>query len=673
MEDRKKTKEQLVNELAEMRRRIAELEQSEAGRKGAEEALHESESRFRALTENSIASIFVIQGEKYIYINSAFTRMTGYVFEDLASMNFWDLIHPDMRDLVRSRGMARQKKVDVPPRYELRFITKSGREGIGDFGATYVEFRGKPAILGSVFDITEHKRVQEALQKSEERYRSIVENAIEGIFQSTPNGRYVSANPSLARMYGYSSPQELIDSIADIETEQYVNSLDRITLKTLYEKYGYVERFETQLYRKDKSRIWISMNARVVRNADGSVLFYEGTAEDITDRKKAEEEKRNLQSQLLQAQKMEAIGTLAGGIAHDFNNILTALIGYGNLLQMGIEKDNPLRVYVDQIIASSEKAANLIHSLLVFSRKQVMELKPYKVRTIITGIEKLLKRLLTEDIELKVVLSDKKSTIMADITQMDQVLMNLATNARDAMPGGGRLTIEAAEIELDNAFINTHGYGQPGAYVLISVSDTGTGMDEATKERIFDPFFTTKEVGKGTGLGLSTVYGIIKQHNGYIEVQSEPGQGTTFRIYFPVVNAKEQTKESALFTARGGAETVLVAEDNLAVRSLTREILTMSGYTVIEAVDGEDAVQKFMEHSDAIAIVILDVVMPKKNGKEVYEEIGKLRPGIKVIFTSGYTGDVVLDKGIRDDMFDFIKKPLLPDELLLKVRTVLDR
>jgi CheY-like chemotaxis protein len=256
---------------------------------------------------------------------------------------------------------------------------------------------------------------------------------------------------------------------------------------------------------------------------------------------------------------------------------------------------------------------------------------------------------------------------------MDQVLMNLATNARDAMPGGGRLTIEAAEIELDNAFINTHGYGQPGAYVLISVSDTGTGMDEATKERIFDPFFTTKEVGKGTGLGLSTVYGIIKQHNGYIEVQSEPGQGTTFGIYFPVVNAKEQTKESALFTARGGAETVLVAEDNLAVRSLTREILTMSGYTVIEAVDGEDAVQKFMEHSDAIAIVILDVVMPKKNGKEVYEEIGKLRPGIKVIFTSGYTGDVVLDKGIRDDMFDFIKKPLLPDELLLKVRTVLDR
>jgi len=673
MEDRKKTKEQLVDELAEMRRRIAGLERSETKLKQAERALSESDSRFRALAENSIASIFIIQGEKYVYINPAFTRMTGYDLEDLSSMNFWDLIHPDMRDLVRSRGMARQKKEDVPPRYELKFIAKSGRESVGDFGATYTEFNGKPAILASVFDITEHKRIEEALQKSEERYRSIVENAIEGIFQTTPDGRYVSANPALARMYGYDSPRELIDSIANIETDQYVNPLDRITMKMLYEKYGYVEKYETQLYRKDKSRIWVSMNARVVQDADGAVLFYEGTAEDITSRKKAEEEKRSLQSQLLQAQKMEAIGTLAGGVAHDFNNILTALIGYGNLLQMNIEKDNPLRVYVDQIIASSEKAANLIQSLLAFSRKQVIELRPYKVRTIITGIEKLLKRLLTEDIELKVTLSDKKSTIMADITQMDQVLMNLATNARDAMPGGGRLIIEATEVELDEAFIAAHGYGQPGTHALISVSDTGTGMDEATQERIFNPFFTTKEVGKGTGLGLSTVYGIIKQHNGYIEVESEPGRGTTFRIYFPVVHAKEQTKESLPLTTRGGTETILVAEDNLAVRNLIREILTMSGYEVIEAVDGEDAVQKFIEHGDAIAAMILDVVMPKKNGKEVYEEIGKIRPGIKVIFTSGYTGDIVLDKGIRDDIVDFIKKPLLPDELLLKVREVLDR
>ncbi|MBP6941327.1 MAG: PAS domain S-box protein [Syntrophorhabdaceae bacterium] len=673
MEDRKKTKEQLVNELAEMRRRIAGLERSETKIKQAEKALSDSNSRFRALAENSIASIFIIQGEKYVYINPAFTRMTGYDLEDLSSMNFWDLIHPDMRELVRSRGMARQKKEDVPPRYELKFITKSGKEGVGDFGATYTEFNGKPAILASVFDITEHKRIEEALQKSEERYRSIVENAIEGIFQTTPDGRYISANPALARMYGYDSPRELIDSIADIEIDQYVNPLDRIMMKTLYEKYGYVEKYETQLYRKDKSRIWISMNARAVRDADGVVLFYEGTAEDITSRKKAEEEKRSLQSQLLQAQKMEAIGTLAGGVAHDFNNILTALIGYGNLLQMNIEKDNPLRVYVDQIIASSEKAANLIQSLLAFSRKQVIELRPYKVRTIITGIEKLLKRLLTEDIELKVMLSDKRSTIMADITQMDQVLMNLAANARDAMPGGGRLTIEATEVELDDAFITAHGYGHLGAHALISVSDTGTGMDEATKERIFNPFFTTKEVGKGTGLGLSTVYGIIKQHNGYIEVESEPGQGTTFRIYFPVVNAKEQTKESSLLTTRGGTETILVAEDNVAVRNLLREILTMSGYEVIEAVDGEDAVKKFIEHSDAIAAMIIDVVMPKKNGREVYEEIGKIRPGIKVIFTSGYTGDIVLDKGIRDDIVDFIKKPLLPDELLLKVREVLDR
>jgi CheY-like chemotaxis protein len=340
---------------------------------------------------------------------------------------------------------------------------------------------------------------------------------------------------------------------------------------------------------------------------------------------------------------------------------------------MKMDKDDPLRVYADQMVASSEKAADLTQSLLAFSRKQVMEFKPHSVKSIITGIEKLLKRLLTEDIELKVVLADRDATIIADITQMDQVLINLATNARDVMRKGGTLTIETKEVEMDEAFTMSHGYGQEGEYVLIAVTDTGCGMDKETKEKIFDPFFTTKEVGKGTGLGLSIVYGIIKQHNGYIDVQSEPGKGATFYIYLPAVKTKAEETALPARAIQKGTETVLLAEDNPVVRGLAKEILAISGYTVIEAENGEDAICAFEEHKDAVDLMVLDVVMPKKNGKEVFDEIKKVRPDIKVLFMSGYTGDVVLDKGVHGDEVNFISKPLAPQELLQKVREILDR
>jgi two-component system cell cycle sensor histidine kinase/response regulator CckA len=379
-----------------------------------------------------------------------------------------------------------------------------------------------------------------------------------------------------------------------------------------------------------------------------------------------------LQAQLLQAQKMEAIGTLAGGVAHDFNNILMAVIGYSNLLQMKMDTDDPLKLYVDQILASSQKATNLTRSLLAFSRKQAIELKPLKMPTILKGIEKLLRRLLPEDIELRIISSAPDTIIMADIGQMDQVLLNLATNARDAMPKGGRLTVETKEVELDNRFKKVHRFGEPGRYALVSVTDTGIGMDERTKAKIFEPFFTTKEVGKGTGLGLAIVYGIIKQHDGYVTVTSEPGQGTTFQIYLRAVKVKVQEATDVPVPIRGGTETILLAEDNKDLRGLMREVLTGEGYAVIEAGDGEDGLYRFMEQKDGISLLILDVVMPKKDGKEVYEEICKVKPDIKTIFVSGHTGDVVIEKGVRDGAFDFISKPVSPSELLQKVRSVLD-
>jgi PAS domain S-box-containing protein len=391
-------------------------------------------------------------------------------------------------------------------------------------------------------------------------------------------------------------------------------------------------------------------------------------------RKRAEEEKAALESQLVQAQKMEAIGQLAGGVAHDFNNILTVITGFGTLIKMAVDKHEPAKEeYIDQILSAAEKAVNLTQSLLAFGRKQTINLVPHSLNDTVADTGKLLDRLLTEDIELKIILSKEDLIIMADVTQIDQILINLAANARDAMPNGGFLSIRTEVAELDDEFIKAHGYGVQGEYALISVLDTGIGMDKATKEHIFEPFFTTKEMGKGTGLGLATVYGIVKQHNGYISVNSEPGHGTTFFVYLPLVNSGRTDETLPSEKIKGGSETVLVVEDNELVRKLTTEILRAHGYTTFVAVDGEDAVKVFMENQEKVDLILLDVVMPKKNGKEVYEEIKRIHPDIRVIFTSGYTGDIILDKGIKGDTVDLISKPMSPNGLLKKVREVLDR
>jgi nitrogen-specific signal transduction histidine kinase len=392
--------------------------------------------------------------------------------------------------------------------------------------------------------------------------------------------------------------------------------------------------------------------------------------EDITQRKQSEEEKTRLESQLFQSQKMEAIGTLAGGIAHDFNNILTALVGYAGLLRMKAN-NKTLHTYADQILSAAQKATDLIQSLLAFSRQQAASLKPISLHSVLKGTEKLLKRLVTEDIIIKTVLATEDITIMADATQIDQILFNLATNARDAMPQGGILTIETNQVTFDDTFKRFHGYGEPGRYALLSVSDTGVGMDETTRKRIFEPFFTTKEVGKGTGLGLSTVYGIVQQHNGYIIAESKPKKGTTFQIYLPVMSKVGMGETPAAPGVKGGNETILIAEDNEAVRDLMRDVLTEYGYSVLEATDGAEAVKQFKK-TDTIDLLIFDSVMPVQNGREAYDEIHKIKLDTKVIFTSGHSRDVFLDKGIEDKKINFLQKPIFPDILLQMVREMLD-
>jgi len=388
--------------------------------------------------------------------------------------------------------------------------------------------------------------------------------------------------------------------------------------------------------------------------------------------KKREAEKEQLQEQLRHAQKLEAIGTLAGGIAHDFNNILTAIMGFGGLIQMKAPKGSLLRSNIEQILESAQKAADLTRNLLAFSRKQLTALKPLNLNESISNLKKLLVRLIKEDIEFKVELGEDDLIVMADQGQLDQVIMNLVTNARDAMPKGGVLTIATEAVQLPPHIAVTSPSSNSDGYALISVTDTGVGIDEKIKEKIFDPFFTTKEVGKGTGLGLSMIYGIVKQHDGYIDVKTEVGKGTTFNIYLPLIDSTlEKQQEKASRPLKRGTETILVADDDPAVANLVKRVLEEFGYKVLEARDGENAVEEFLKHQDDIHLLLLDVIMPKKNGKEVYDAIRKIKPKIKAVFISGYSAEIIDEQAIIEGLH-FIGKPVSPEELLLSVREALD-
>jgi len=513
-------------------------------------------------------------------------------------------------------------------------------------------------------EIAEREQAEAALLESEDKFRSIFEQATDGIMiADAETKKQIEANKAMCSMLGYTRDEILGLSIDDIHPKE-----DLPTIRESFEKQlrGEISLApEVPLLRKDGSVFYADISSSPVTLGGKQRLA--GIFRDISEKQKLEE-------QLRQAQKMESIGTLAGGVAHDFNNILTAIIGYGNIVLMKMAKDDPQRKNVEHILESCERAARLTQSLLMFSRKQISMRKPVDLNQIIRTVDNFLKRIIGEDIECRTSLFEGALPIFGDAHQLEQLLMNLATNARDAMSTGGIFSIATERVRLDKSFITRHGYGKLGIYGLITIMDTGKGIDAVTREHIFEPFFTTKEVGKGTGLGLAMAYGIVKQHEGFINVYSEPGHGTSFKIYLPLIAAGvEEEKKPVEESPRRGMETILLAEDDETVRTMTTTILEEYGYTVIAAIDGQDVVNKYKENKERIKLLLLDIVMPTKSGKEAYDEIRAIQPDVRVLFQSGYAPDLVRQKLLLEGKMSVVFKPVTPNMLLKQVRSVLDQ
>lgn len=509
------------------------------------------------------------------------------------------------------------------------------------------------------------------LAQREERIHLLLNSTAEGIYGIDTNGNCTFFNPSGMRMLGYEKEEGLIGRNMHSlvhhrrrDGSPYPEQDCRI-YNAYRENRGSHDDSEV-FWRADGTSFPVEYWSYPIKSK-GAIVGAVVTFIDITDRQK-------LEAQLIQSQKMESIGTLAGGVAHDFNNILTAIIGYGSILQRKMSDADPLKANVVNILESGQRAARLTRSLLTFGRKQTLVPVPVDLNSIVRRVEKLLLPLIGEDVELATELSDEDLIVQADAGQLEQVLMNLATNARDSMPRGGSFTIGTEQTTFDGEQARIHGVPAAGSFAVLSVSDTGSGMDQATRLKIFEPFFTTKEVGRGTGLGLSIAYGIIRQHNGTISVYSEIGKGTTFKIYLPLLQRAEEKEQAPRSDASGarGTETILVAEDDKMVLALMKSVLEEHGYRVLVAQDGERAVRVFSENRDRIQLVILDTIMPKMNGKQAFSAIKTLHPDVKALFMSGYTADVISRQGLVDQGFALMQKPVTPAELLVRVRKALN-
>jgi PAS domain S-box-containing protein len=785
-------------------------------RKRAAEALRASEQRLADIIDFLPDATFAINSEGIVIAwNHAIGEMTGVPKESMIgkgnleySLPFYGSRRPLLIDLI----FAGEEEI----RRDYRRVSRMGDTVVaeafvpGTYGGkgAYLWGISTPlydksgkvvAAIESIRDITERRLAEETLKKAEAKYRAIFENAMEGIFQTTPEGRYITSNPAHAKMLGYDSPEELMNCIADIGRQIYADPAQRIEIKRLLTRNGHVKDFRAQLLHKDGTTLWVTIDATSIRDPDGNVLYYQGSmldisdrklaedalraseerfsrffraspvgasitrlidsqfadindaflglfgytreeivgqnllklgiwadpedrsrmveilqkqgriqefetrfrrksgdimdvrvsaeltevagqqyilglTHDITERKRGEEERKKLEDQLFQAQKMESVGRLAGGVAHDFNNMLGVIIGRS---EMALEQDvytDKLKDNLKEILKAGLRSADLTRQLLAFARKQTAVPKTLDLNETISGMLNMLSRLIGEDIDLFWVPGLDLWKVKIDPSQVDQILANLVVNARDAISGVGAITMRIENVVIDDSNRAETPEFIPGKYVLLTMSDTGAGMNQEIREKIFEPFFTTKELGKGTGLGLSTVYGIVKQNDGCIYVASEPGKGTTFKIYLPrfEVETAQLPLEDMADNRPTGIETILLVEDDEAILNLSKMILEKQGYTVLAAQTPMHAINLVEEHPGELHLLITDVVMPEMHGRELAEKLSAIRPNLKCLYMSGYTADVIAHRGILDEGVNFIQKPFGSNDFAARVRQVLD-
>jgi PAS domain S-box-containing protein len=633
-------------------------------RKRAEGALRESEERYRLLFESNPHPMWVYELEtlRFLAVNEAAVQHYGYSCEEFLSMTIKDMRPPEdipalMKNISHLSGGLNQAGI-------WRHQKKDGTLIDVEVTSHSLIFAGRSAEVVLVNDVTERKRAEQELSQSEERYRDLVENAHDIIYSHDLEGNYTSVNKAGEQITGYTREEALKMNLMQTVAPEYLEGTREMIRKKLAgEK---VTAYELEVIAKDGHRVTLEVNTKLVMQ-DGVAVGVQGIARNITERKQ-------LEDQLRQSQKMEAVGRLAGGVAHDFNNLLTAIIGYSELSIRKLKAEDPLRHNIEEIKKAGERATNLTRQLLAFSRKQVLQPKVLDINTVVSDVEKMLHRLIGEDIDLRTLLAPELGSIKADPGQIEQVILNLVVNARDAMPHGGEMTIETENVYLDAEYAKHHIAVEPGPYVMLAVSDNGCGMDEEIRAQIFEPFFTTKEQGKGTGLGLSTVYGIIKQSKGSIWVYSEVEQGTTFKVYLPRVDeGVEKAVHSQESKPDGkGHETVLLVEDDEIVRGIARMSLELGGYKILTATSAHEALLICGQDKEPIHLMLTDVIMPGMSGPVLAEQIRKLLPQLTVLYMSGYTQDAIVHHGVLREGVNFIEKPFTPGALARKVREVLD-
>jgi len=623
-------------------------------RQGRPGAVADELTRLRSAVDAMDEGFQVIAFDwRYVYVNAAAAQHGHRSREELIGRTMIES-YPGIEQTEVFRVLKRCMEERRPAAMENEFVYPDGKIG-------WFELRIQPSAEGiSVLsvDVSDRKRAEEALRTSEAHYRTILEHIGDAVFITTPDGHYLDVNPQACAMTGYDRDELL--RLGSVDTYP-LEEREAAAARAAEVASGRSIVFDRRLLRKDGTVIIVEINARPL--PDGRLL---AAMRDITER-------RNLENQLRQAQKMEAVGRLAGGLAHDFNNVLTAVFGYVDLLSEELAPGSHAREDVEEIRRAAERAAALTRQLLAFSRQQVLDPIVLSVNDLIRNLDKMLRRLIGEDVDLRLNLAPDVGNVRADPGQLEQVIANLVVNARDAMPEGGKLLIETVNADLTEQYADMHRPVMAGAYVMIAVSDTGVGMDEATKARIFEPFFTTKEKGRGTGLGLSTVYGIVKQSGGYIWAYSEVGRGTTFKVYLPRVDALAAQvaapREAGTLT---GSETVLLAEDDPMLRPLAKTLLQKLGYTVLEAENADQAVALAAAHPAPIHLLVADVVMPGASGRELARRLAASRPDMKVLYVSGYTDDAIVHHGMLEPGLSFLQKPFTPAALARKVRDVLD-